>query len=167
MKSFRPFPAKTRLHQLVWSSCGQCHRRRRRSTDRDNLYQLLDTRYEEVKTVWEDRFQKAYGFWRGFADKAVARYLDRGRSEVELPRFRCEDCREEVLLTFSCRARGLCPSCDAKRAAAFAAFLHDEVVEDVPHATWVTRPRKPQLRTLHCKSPSFSSTKSALRRRWG
>jgi hypothetical protein len=41
----------------------------------------------------------------------------------------------ERLLTFSCRRRGICPSCDAKRAAAFAAFLHDQVMENVPHAT--------------------------------
>ena len=33
--------------------------------------------------------------------------------------------------------RGLCPSCGAKRAAEFAAFLEDEVVADVGHAQWV------------------------------
>jgi hypothetical protein len=30
----------------------------------------------------------------------------------------------------------LCPSCGAKRAAAFAVFLHDEVLEPVGHAMW-------------------------------
>jgi Putative transposase/Transposase zinc-binding domain len=38
---------------------------------------------------------------------------------------------------FSCKGRGLCPSCGAKRAAEFAAFLQDEVVADVGHAQWV------------------------------
>jgi hypothetical protein len=38
---------------------------------------------------------------------------------------------------FSCKCRGFCPSCGAKRAAAFAAFLKDELLEDVAHAQWV------------------------------
>ena len=39
------------------------------------LYQLLETYYERVKALWEDRFEKKYGFWRGFVDTVVARYL--------------------------------------------------------------------------------------------
>jgi hypothetical protein len=40
-------------------------------------------------------------------------------------------------VAFSCKGRGLCPSCGAKRAAELGAFLVDEVVEDVGHAQWV------------------------------
>jgi hypothetical protein len=77
------------------------------------------------KPSGEERFQKPYGFWRGFTDKAPARYLDCGRrNRGGFARLRCEDCREAVLLTFSCLARGLCPSCDAKRAAAFKVDLN-------------------------------------------
>ena len=36
----------------------------------------------------------------------------------------------------SCQKRGFCPSCGAKRAAAFAAFLVDEVIEQVGHTMW-------------------------------
>ncbi len=42
------------------------------------LYQLLEAHYDEVKAVWEERFEKKYGFWRGFVDTVVARYLDCG-----------------------------------------------------------------------------------------
>jgi len=97
------------------------------------LYQLLETNYEQVKTLWEDRFEKTYGFWRGFVDTVVARYLDCGTEEAGFARLRCEACGAEKLLTLSCKQRGICPSCDAKRAAAFAAFLHDELLEDVGH----------------------------------
>jgi hypothetical protein len=31
-----------------------------------------------VKGSWEERFERQYGFWRGLADEAVARYLDCG-----------------------------------------------------------------------------------------
>jgi hypothetical protein len=44
-------------------------------------------------------------------------------------------------VAFSCKGRGLCPSCGAKRAAELAAFLADEVVADVGHAQWVFRKR--------------------------
>jgi len=31
-----------------------------------------------VKGAWEERFEREYGYWRGLADGAVARYLDCG-----------------------------------------------------------------------------------------
>jgi len=50
---------------------------------------------------------------------------------------RCGACHAEYLVAFSCKGRGLCPSCAAKRAAALAAFLREEVLADVGHAQWV------------------------------
>ena len=100
------------------------------------LYQLLEAHYDDVKAQWEDRFQKAYGYWRGFLDNVVARYLDCGVPEAGFARIVCESCRAEFLLCMSCKVRSLCPSCDAKRAAAFAAFLKEELLEDVGHAVW-------------------------------
>ncbi len=101
------------------------------------LYRLFEAHYEEVKALWEQRFERTYGRWRGFVDTVVFRYLDCGTREGGFARLRCETCHAERLLTFSCRERGLCPSCDAKRAAAFAILLQDEVLEEVPHAMWV------------------------------
>ena len=46
------------------------------------LYQLLEAYYEDVKAVWEERFEKKYGYWRGFVDTVVARYLDCGVSDA-------------------------------------------------------------------------------------
>lgn len=100
------------------------------------LYQLLEMYYEDVKALWEERFEKKYGYWRGFVDRVVARYLDCGVAEAGFARLRCQACGAERLLTLSCKQRGICPSCDAKRAAAFAAFLQDELLEDVGHSMW-------------------------------
>ena len=100
------------------------------------LYQLLDAYYEDVKAIWEERFEKKYGFWRGFVDTVVARYLDCGVAEAGFARLKCDDCGSERLLALSCKQRGICPSCDAKRAAAFAAFLKDELLENVGHCLW-------------------------------
>ena len=79
------------------------------------LYQLLEACYEDVKAIWEERFEKKYGFWRGFVDTVVARYLDCGVAEAGFARLKCEACGSERLLTLSCKQRGICPSCDLSR----------------------------------------------------
>jgi hypothetical protein len=44
---------------------------------------------------------------------------------------------EEYLLAFSWKTRDLCPSCAAKRSAATAALLADDLLQPVGHARWV------------------------------
>jgi len=122
--------------ELVFSETTAPAVYRPRQPQKTGLYQLMEAHYEEVKALWEERFEKTCGRWRGFLDAVVARYLDCGIPERGFARVVCESCRAEFLLCFSCKARGLCPSCDAKRAAAFAAFLKDELLEDVGHALW-------------------------------
>ena len=93
------------------------------------LFQLLETHYETVKSVWEERFDR----W----DRAVAAYLDCGLFESGFAIVRCPVCKAEFHVAFSCRCRGLCPSCSAKRAAIFSELLQHQVLADVPHAQWV------------------------------
>ena len=68
----------------------------------------------------------------------------------------CQDCRSEFLLCFSCKARNLCPSCDAKRAAAFAAFLQEELLEDVGQTAL---PCATSLRGLRQQAPRMESVR--------
>ncbi len=51
-------------------------------------------------------------------------------------RLKCSSCGAERLLTMSCKQRGICPSCDAIRAAVFSSFLADELLEDFGHRLW-------------------------------
>jgi hypothetical protein len=90
-----------------------------------------------VRGQWEERYERRFGFWRGFVDEQVQRYLDCGLFENGFARVRCPECAEEYLLAFSCKTRELCPSCGAKRSAATAALLAEEVLADVAHAQWV------------------------------
>jgi hypothetical protein len=90
-----------------------------------------------VKGQWEERFERRFGFWRSFVDEQVCRYLDCGLYENGFARIRCPECAEEYLLAFSCKTRELCPSCSAKRSAATAALLAEDVLEEVGHAPWV------------------------------
>ena len=98
------------------------------------LYGLLESLYERVKGAWEERFERSYGFWRGLVDVVVKGYLACGLWQGGFAMVRCRRCPEEFLVALSCKRRGVCPSCGAKRAAELTAFLRDEVVEQVGHA---------------------------------
>jgi len=52
-------------------------------------------------------------------------------------RVRCADCAHGKLVAFSCKRRGFCPSCGARRMAQSAALLVDEVIPQVPVRQWV------------------------------
>lgn len=112
-------------------------RYRPRNPRATSLYQLLEAHYDIVKGLWEERFERRYGFWRGFYDTAVTRYYDCGLFESGFARVKCTRCPNEFLVAFSCKGRGLCPSCGAKRAAIFSELLQSQILADVPHAQWV------------------------------
>ena len=52
-------------------------------------------------------------------------------------RLRCDDCKLERLVPFSCKRRGFCPSCGGRRMADTAAHLVDRVWPRVPVRQWV------------------------------
>ena len=51
-------------------------------------------------------------------------------------RVRCDACGDESLVAFSCKGRGLCPSCSARRAHVTAAHLVDDVLPRAPYRQW-------------------------------
>ncbi|MCD6515970.1 MAG: transposase zinc-binding domain-containing protein [Candidatus Aminicenantes bacterium] len=48
-------------------------------------------------------------------DCLYVKYLDCGNPKCGFARIRCPDCGAERLVMFSCKTRGFCPSCHAKR----------------------------------------------------
>ena len=59
-------------------------------------------------------------------------YLKCGRLEHGFLRVCCADCHAERLVAFSCKRRGFCPSCGARRMAEGAALLVDDVLPREP-----------------------------------
>jgi hypothetical protein len=58
-------------------------------------------------------------------------------------RARCQGCGHTILVGFSCKCRGFCPSCTSRRSHDSAAHLTDRVFDDVPIRQWVlTFPRR-------------------------
>jgi hypothetical protein len=64
-------------------------------------------------------------------------YLECGILAHGFLRVRCAECAHEKLVAFSCKRRGFCPSCGARRMAETAAVLVDRVIPRVPVRQWV------------------------------
>jgi len=52
-------------------------------------------------------------------------------------RLGCDTCPKELLVPFSCKRRGFCPSCAGRRMAQTAAYLVEQVMPWVPTRQWV------------------------------
>ncbi len=69
-------------------------------------------------------------------------------------RLRCGECGHDKLLAFSCKRRGFCPSCGARRMSQTAAHLVDHVIPHVPVRQWVLSLPIP-LRVLLAAQPQL------------
>src|SRR5712691_405548 len=64
-------------------------------------------------------------------------YLQCGILAHGFLRLGCDTCQKELLLPFSCKRRGFCPSCAGRRMAQTAAHLVERVIPWVPTRQWV------------------------------
>src|ERR671925_636171 len=64
-------------------------------------------------------------------------YLQCGILAHGFLRLGCDTCKKGVLLAFSCKRRGFCPSCAGRRMAQTAAHLVERVIPWVPTRQWV------------------------------
>jgi ribosomal protein S27E len=106
---------------------------RPRHPERTVLYRVLFHYFDRFLTEYESCFEKEYGFLRPIIKEVVERYLDCGNPRCGFARIRCPSCGEERLLMFSCRSRGFCPSCHAKRLEEWGEWMREELLLDVPH----------------------------------
>lgn len=107
-----------------------CQHYRRRSPEQGALYQLVLDQRQELESRWEELFQDDYGYLRPEVLKAFDAYLNCGILEHGVARVYCDGCKHTLLVAFSCKQRGVCPSCGAKRAVKFAEHLYHAVLED-------------------------------------
>ncbi len=71
-------------------------------------------------------------------------------------RVQCGSCHREQLVAFSCKRRGFCPGCGAKRMVESAALLVDEILPEKPIRQWVLSAPFP-LRWLFASAPEMLS----------
>lgn len=72
-----------------------------------------------------------------FVVKEFEEYLRCGILAHGFLRAKCESCHFEHLVAFSCKRRGFCPSCGARRMSETAAHLVDSVLPVQPVRQWV------------------------------
>ena len=71
-----------------------------------------------------------------FVARDFQRYLKCGVLAHGFSRLVCAGCKEEVLLPYSCKGRGVCPSCNARRAHDTAIHVTERVLPRTPHRQW-------------------------------
>jgi hypothetical protein len=106
---------------------------RPRHPEKTAFYQLLEEHFDRYVEVHEERFEPKDGPLRAVVRPAVEAFLDGGRLENGFARLRCESCKRDRLLPFSCQGRNFCPRCQAKRAALFAEHLRQTILAPVGH----------------------------------
>jgi len=129
---------------------GRYQRYQRHRPEQSLLYQVVERHYPDfVEHLNEVGKQLSVHVRQAFDG-----YLQCGRLECGFLRLRCDTCHAEHLLAFSCKRRGFCPSCGARRMADGAAWLVDQVLPERPVRQWVLSLPFP-LRFLLATNPAL------------
>lgn len=133
-------------------STADAARHARHHPEQTLLYQLVERHYPvflETLAAQGDALPK-------YVRQEFDNYLKCGRLEHGFLRIRCEACHAEKQVAFSCKRRGFCPSCGAKRMVESAALLVEEVLPHLPMRQWVLSVPYP-LRFLFAREPKVMS----------
>ncbi len=111
-----------------------------RHPERTLLYQTVAEHYEtwlELASAGQFDWQGDHHSPKPYVRKAFEKYLECGIFAHGFARARCDDCGHDFLVAFSCKGRGVCPSCNTRRMAQTAAHLCDHVFPRLPVRQWV------------------------------
>jgi len=92
-----------------------------------------------VRAHWPaflERAEEAGGLPK-FVVREFEQYLECGLPERGLVHLQCGVCGDNLVVAFSWKRRGFCPSCVARRMSDAAAHLVDDVFPEVPTRQWV------------------------------
>ena len=96
--------------------------------------------YRTVETYWPLFLREQERVGRSlpaFIKDEFEKFLRCGIPEHGFVRTYCHQCRESGIVPFSCKKRGFCPSCCARRMNDEAAHLVDQVLPEVVTRQWV------------------------------
>ena len=113
--------------------------------------------YQIVQEYWPEFQAELAGHGKylpTYVTKEFDEYLKCDRLEHGFLWVLCESCHDEKLVAFSCKRRGFCPSCGARKMAGSAALLVDEILPFQPMRQWVLSVPFP-LRLLLTSQPGI------------
>lgn len=97
------------------------------------LWQCLSRHFDTFLEVYEERYQPRYGFLRPIIPEVVDKFLSCADLKQGFARIRCDNCKHEFILPYSCRQRYFCPSCHQKKVQLFGELLTETILYPVPH----------------------------------
>ena len=128
------------------------HSYKRHRPEHTLLYQLVERHY----LGFLEHLSRQGKSLPRHVEKEFENFLRCGRLEHGFLRVVCDDCKHEKLLPFSCKLRGFCPSCGARRMAESAKLLVEDVLHGYPVHQWVLSLPIP-LRLLLARYPKHLS----------
>jgi len=105
----------------------------RRHSESGLLYRVIDT-YWPIFLREQEKIGRNVPI---FIKDEFGKYLRCGIPEYGFVRTYCYQCRESGIVAFSCKKRGFCPSCCARRMNDEAAHLVDHVLPQLTSRQWV------------------------------
>ena len=111
---------------------GAGHRYQRHQPENTPLYSIVERHLPTLR----DELQHHESSLPRFVLSEFQDYLRCGRLEYGFVRVKCNGCRHKHLVAFSCKRRGFCPSCGARRMIETSAHLVDHVFPEVPVRQW-------------------------------
>jgi hypothetical protein len=111
-----------------------------RHPERTLLYRTIAEHFEtwlELASAGQFDGQGDHHTPPAFVEQAFRKYLECGIFAHGFARARCDDCGHDFFVAFSCKGRGVCPSCNTRRMAETAAHLADHVFPRLAVRQWV------------------------------
>ena len=96
--------------------------------------------FEAIKrhhTTWHIEHERAKGPVPYYILKEFQKYLGCGILAKGFACAHCEDCRKDFLIAFSCKGRGICPSCNTRAMVETATHLIENVLPRLPFRQFV------------------------------
>ena len=125
------FPARPRLRPHT----GPAPRRRyeRRRPEKTPLHKIVSENLAHW-LEWRDQAERPVP---AYVEEELRGYLECGLLCFGFGRALCTGCGQGFVVAFSCKGRGICPSCNGRHMAQTAAHLVDRVIPPVPVRQWV------------------------------
>jgi predicted Zn-ribbon and HTH transcriptional regulator len=136
---------------------------RRRRPETTTLHRLVREHLETYLALADESDPMGDGV-PDHVEKEFRSYLKCGILAHGFARARCATCGYDFLVAFSCKGRGACPSCNAKRMAETAAHLVDHLFPHVPVRQFVLSVPKRLRPYLHHRPRTASAVLHILLR---
>jgi len=125
------FPARSRRRPHAGPAASGRYERRR--PEKTPLHKIASENLESW-LAWREAAERPVP---GYVEDELRGYLACGLLCFGFARAVCTTCRTGFVVAYSCKGRGVCPSCNGRHMAQTAAHLADHVIPPLPVRQWV------------------------------